>query len=276
VTQRSQANVLVSFVFGGLLAACNVPVAGGLEEGDASQAVVVLERNGFAAEKERDPEKEGAFRVLVGRDEAPGALAVLGAEGLPPRAAPGVLDALGKGSMVPSRLAEHARLVTGTGGDLERSLRALDGVVSARVHLAVPAADPLALGEQPRQATASVLLRHRGATPPLAAGDVQRLVAGAVPGLNAEQVSVVMTSTPATSRPPERELSRFGPLTVTRSSVSPLRLIVATGVLLNALLLGAVLVLFSRVRRAELALAESRGERVSDAPVRRKPADQRP
>jgi type III secretion protein J len=253
------------------LVACNVPVAAGLEEADASQAVVALERSGVASEKERDPEKEGAFRVLVGRDDAASALAVLAAEGLPPRPAPGVLEALGKGSVVPSRLAEHARLVTGTSGDLERSLKALDGVVSARVHLAVPPRDPLALGDEPRAASASVLIRHRSATPPLAASDVQRLVAGAVPGLHAEQVSVVMTPAPAAARPPDRELSRVGPLTVTRASMSPLRGIVAVAVLLNAALLGAVLLLFSRLRRAEQALEEARAERAAEQPSRRKP-----
>jgi type III secretion protein J len=259
-----------------LLLACNVPIAAGLEENDASQAVVVLERAGVAAEKERDPEKEGAFRVVVGRDDAAAALAVLGAEGLPPRAAPGVLDALGKGSLVPSRLAEHARLVTGTGGDLERSLKALDGVISARVHLAVPPRDPLELGEEPELASASVLIRHRGATPPLAASEIQRLVAGAVPGLQSEQVSVVMTPVAAAARPPDRELSRFGPLTVTRASMTPLRAIVAVGVVLNALLLGAVLALFARMRRAEHALAEQHGEGPKAAALRAKTADQRP
>ena len=259
-----------------LFAGCNVPVAAGLEEADASQAVVALERSGIAAEKERDPEKEGSFRVLVPRDDAASALTSLAAEGLPPRPAPGVLDALGKGSMVPSRLAEHARLVSGTGGELERSLKALDGVVSARVHLAVPPHDPLALGEEPETASASVLIRHRGATPPVAMSDVQRLVAGAVPGLSPERVSVVMTSAPTLTAPPGRELARFGPVTVTRSSVSPLRLIVGVGVLLNALLVGVVFALFSRLRRAEHALAESRNESPAEPPLRRKTADQRP
>jgi type III secretion protein J len=239
---------------GALSLGCSVPVAGGLAESDASQAAVVLEKNGIASEKERDPEQEGTYRVLVGRDDAPSALAVLSAEGLPPRTSPGVLDALGKGSLVPSRLAEHAKLVSGTSGELERSLRALDGMLSARVHLAVPPRDPLALGDQVIPATASVLLRHRGPTPPIAAAEVQRLVAGAVPGLAPAQVSVVMTSAPASARLGERELSRVGPLTLTRASMSPLRWIVAVAVLLNAVLLGCLFLVWSRWRRTQLAL----------------------
>jgi type III secretion protein J len=239
-------------------AGCTVPVATGLDEGDASQAVVALEQSGVASEKERDPDQEGAFRVVVARDEASSALAVLADEGLPPRKAPGVLEALGKGSVVPSRVAEQARLVTGTSDELERSLRGLDGVVSARVHLGVPTHDALALDEQAPLATASVLLRHRGATPPLTQSDVQRLVAGAVPGLAAEQVTVVMLPAPPRVRPSERQLARLGPLTVTRSSLVGLRTLVGVAVLVNTALLACVLALWSRLRRAERSLAESR------------------
>jgi type III secretion protein J len=243
-----------------LLSGCSVPVATALDEGDASEAVVALEKSGVPADKERDPEHEGRFRVLVSREEAATALRVLSEEGLPPPPTPGVLDALGKSSLVPSRLAEHAKLVTGTGGELERSLRALDGVVSARVHLAVPPRDPLALGAESPPATASVLIRHQGSRPPLVASEVQKLVAGAVPGLVPESVSVVMTPTPAPARAAERELARLGPITVTRGSMTPLRALIAAMLLSNLVLLGCLGLLWARVRRAENALATARAE----------------
>lgn len=247
---------------------CSVPVVAGLDEGDASQAVVALEQGGVSAEKERDPDKEGAFRIVVARDDATAALGVLAEEGLPPRPAPGVLEALGRGSMVPSRMTEQARLVTGTSDELERSLRGLDGVVSARVHLGIPTHDPLALDAQAPPATASVLIRHRGPTPPLAIADVQRLVSGAVPGLGAEQVTVVMLPAPARARPAERQLARLGPLTVTRSSLLGLRALVGVAVLVNAVLLACVLGLWTRLRRAERHLADTRPSE-SERPVRR-------
>lgn len=236
------------------LAGCTVPVAAGLDENDANQAVVALERYGIASEKERDPEKEAAYRVLVARDDAASAVGLLAQENLPPRTTPGVLAALGQGSMVPSRVAEQAKLVTGTSGELERSLLSLDGVVSARVHLAVPPRDPLALGADPPPTTASVLLRHRGSAPPIAPGDVQRLVAGAVAGLAPEHVSVVLSLAPPLARPKERELARVGPLTLARSSVTPLRLIIGAAVLLNVVLLGVVLALWTRMRRTESSI----------------------
>jgi len=246
----------------GWLAGCNVPIAAGLDENDANHAVVALENSGVAADKERDPDTEGHWRVSVARDDASSAAGILSSESLPPPASPGLLETLGQSSMVPSRASEQAKFVAGMAGELERSLRTLDGVISVRVHLAIPVQDALAVDEAPTPPSASVLLRHRGAAPPIAAADVQRLVAGAVPGLLPAQVSVVAVPVPAASRPVERELSRFGPITVTRASVFPLRGIVGSALGLNLALLAALVWVWSRARRAESNLAE----RASDAP----------
>jgi type III secretion protein J len=248
-----------------LAVACSAPVASNLPEAEANRAVVALEQHGLSAEKERDPDAEGRYRVSVGRDEAAAAAGVLAQEAVPSRDNPGILQSLGSGSMVPSRLAEHARLLSGIAGELEQSLQAVDGVVSARVHLAAPDHGPLD-DEAPSKPSASVLLRHRGASSPLAASDVQRLVAGAVSGLAPADVSVVATPAPASARPPERELRRVGPITVTRASLSPLRFVAAGAVLLNLVLLGAVLLLWTKVRRTEDALGQARA--TSDAAAR--------
>src|SRR5262245_12868207 len=68
--------------FGVVLSACSVPISAGLDEADASQAVVALEKSGIAAEKDKDPDRESAYRVLVSRDDAASALGVL-AQGSP-------------------------------------------------------------------------------------------------------------------------------------------------------------------------------------------------
>jgi type III secretion system YscJ/HrcJ family lipoprotein len=256
------------FGFGLLLVlplGCAVPIAVGLDENDANHAVVALEKSGVAADKDRDSETEGRWRVSVARDDASSAAIVLSAESLPPPASPGVLDALGQGSIVPSRSSEQAKLVTGVAGDLERSLRSLDGVLSVRVHLAVPVQDALDPDATKVSPSASVLIRHRGATPPIATQDVQRLVAGAVPGLLPPQVSVVTVPVPAMGRPAERDLARFGPVTVTRSSVFPLRTIVGAGLLLNLSLLIALILVWARARRAESGLSEQRAAETQGA-----------
>jgi len=203
-----------------------VPVAGGLEEDQANRIVLALDRAGVGSEKETDPATEGRYRVVVERDEAPRAITAMRAEDLPSPSSPGLLDSMGKGALLPSRLAEHAQFLAGLSGELERTLLAIDGMLSARVHVSLPAADPLREGPRAK-ATASVLLQHRGATPPIDAHEVKRIVAGAAPGLAADDVAVVMVPRTSAAAAADRALSRLGPITATRGSVTLLRIVTA-------------------------------------------------
>jgi type III secretion protein J len=244
------AGWLVSFAVG-----CTAPVAGGLEEGQANRVVVALDHAGIGADKEADPANEGRFRVVVERDDAPRAIAALREEDLPSPVVPGLLESMGKGALVPSQLAEHAQFVAGLAGELERTLSAIDGVLGARVHLSLPDADPLREGPRPK-ATASVLVKHRGVTPPIDSHEVKRLVAGAAPGLAPDDVAVVMVPRPAAPTSTDRTLSRLGPFTATRGSVTLLRIVTAVVVLVDLVLVFAVLVLWSRLRRMRATALE--------------------
>jgi len=252
----SGARLLAALVV--LVAGCSVPVAADLEESDANRVVVALEGSAIGANKQHDPANEGRWQVTVARADTSTAVRVMQSEGLPPPESPGVLEALGDPSLVPSRASEHAKLVAGTAGELEQSLRGVDGVLSARVHLAVPVRDAWSRSSDPGNGpTAAVLLRHRGAKSPLSADAVRRLVAGAVPGLSADRVDVVATpvAPPSTDSP---ALSHFGPLAVARSSLTPLRVLVGVAAGMNLLLIAVVLVLWARMRRFQSAVGAGR------------------
>jgi type III secretion protein J len=243
-------------------AGCTVPVASGLDDSQANQVVVALDRAGIGGEKEPDPSVEGRYRVSVERDDGARAIAALRDEGLPAPSMPGLLDSMGKGQLVPSQLAEHAQLTAGLSGELERTLSSIEGVLSARVHLSLPKSEPFAEGPLPK-ATGSVLLRFRGSTPPIDPNDVKRLVAGAAPGLEPDAVAVVTVSRPAGAPNAERMLSHLGPIAATRGSVLLLRLIGAVTVLVDLALAATVLWLWSRLRRSR-----------TDAPI--EAGDQKP
>ena len=229
--------------------ACAVPVANDLDEPTANRVVAALGRNGVAADKQRDPDSEGHFSVDVGRGDASFALSVMAREELPRRSAPGLSESLSQGSFIPSRSDERARLLVGTATELERSLLGVEGVISARVHLAVPASDPLEPAAPVQVPTASVLIKHGGAAPPISAHDVSQLVAGAVQGLAPERVTVLLK---AVAEPVERtgtELVRLGPLTTTRSSLPYLRWMIACVATLNVSMVALLFVLWLRARR---------------------------
>jgi len=229
--------------------ACTAPVSTDLSEPAAAEIVVALEQNGLAAEKEADPDHEGRWQVLVSRDDASSALHLLQQEGLPPPTSPGLLDALGQGSLVESRTAEHARLLAGIAGELERSLRDVPGIVTARVHLAVPLRERWGAHERDPEATAAVLIRHRTPEPPVSPDEVRALVAGAVAELAPDRVAVVATRAGPLDPQTPVEWTHVGPITVAQTSLGPLRRIFGLIVTLYLALLAVLAVLWRRLRR---------------------------
>jgi len=210
---------------------------------------VALDHANIEVSKEPDPGAEGKWRVTVAESDVARALRVMRDEGVPRRETPGVLDSMGKGSLVPSEAAEHAQLIAAIASELERSLQGIDGVLLARVHLNVPAPSPLR-DLAPARGTASVLLEHRGAAPPISADSVQRLVAGGVTGLLATDVVVVMVPHASSSSPSGGDLAHVGPIAVARASVQKLQAALVGLVAIVALLAAATLVLYSRLSRA--------------------------
>ena len=239
--------LLASTAIAASVAGCAVSVANELEEPRANRVVALLASNGIAAEKAADPAEPGHFRVEVGSDEASRAVDVLVEQGPPSHDAPGVLDALGTGSLVPSPQAEHERVLAGVAGDLTRSLESIDGVLSARVHIAASRPDPLALDRDVAPPTAAVLVRYRGASAPIAEADVQKLVANAVPGLTKDRVAVVYSA--ASPAHASIELVRLGPFSATRTTARTVRGALLAVILVNAALAAALVALWARLRR---------------------------
>jgi type III secretion protein J len=178
-----------------LLAACGDEVLlHRLDEPQANQVLVALGDAGLAARKERDGAEEGAFQVAVRPLDAPAARSLLSARDLPRGRSPGFGELFGSPGLVPTPLEEHARYLHALSGELGRTLESLDGVLGARVHLAIPVTDPLRPDAR-RSPRASVMLKVR----PEARGRIEsqaeglrRLVAGAADGLEPSSVAVLV------------------------------------------------------------------------------------
>jgi type III secretion system YscJ/HrcJ family lipoprotein len=240
--QRTVLSLLCLWVSG-----CTVPVARNLDELSANRVAVALEQGGVAAAKENDGQNEGKWLISVQRADASYALGVLSREGLPTRERPGVAESVGQGSLVPSMQSEQARLLAGLAGDLERTIASIDGVASARVHLATPANDSFFDATDHAPASASVLIRHHGSELRVPTDAIRRLVAGAVSNMSAEHVVVIATQ--VSSQPvSQRKMASFGPFAVARESVAGLRLVAGGFVGLNLLMLVLVVVFWQRAR----------------------------
>ncbi len=232
------------------LGGCQATLQTGLPEAQANDVLIALDGRGIHATKESEPGGgEGAsFAVRVAPDDVAAALAVLRQEDLPRAPDPGMHDVFGAGSLVPTATEERARLASALGGELSRSLEAVEGVLDARVHVALPDVDTLRLeGPVPRP-RASVLLRHRGPASPLSPGDVRQLVAGAVQGMEPADVAVVALPVPA-APVTQAHVTGLGPFTVARRSVAGLQTLLAVLLCTNVLLAAGLAFAFARGRR---------------------------
>lgn len=174
----------------------------GLEESQANQVLVALDEGGVRATKQREEGTDGAWRVEVGRSDSARAQQLLAERELPRQRPPGFGEVFGKGSVAPTAVEERALYLHALSGELARSLEGIDGVLAARVHLALPPADPMRLEPSPPP-RAAVLVKARPGwrtrVEQLSPG-MQSLVAGAVAGLDPSAVSVVVAEAAAVSR----------------------------------------------------------------------------
>jgi type III secretion protein J len=232
---------------------CDQAIQVDLRESQANRVLVALHDEGIGASKEREDARgdEARFRITVPRGEVPDALSVLRAADLPRSSEPGLNEVFGEASLVPTATEERARYVSALSGELARSLETIEGVLDARVHVAIPNRRDFSLDEQPPRPRASVLIKHRRGERPYDETSVQSLVAGAVEGMRTEDVAVVGVAGP---EPPDLTtggLVHLGPVAVSRGSAPILKGVLAAALALHALL-AALVVVVARRRRARL------------------------
>lgn len=103
-------------------------------------------------------------------------------------------DALGTTSFV-----QNVNRVRALEGELARTIRTLDRVSGARVHLVLP--ERQLFGQDERQPTASIVVKTRAQLLPQHIASIQNLVAAAVPGLESTGISIVDETGQLLSRP---------------------------------------------------------------------------
>ncbi len=153
---------------------------------EASQIVDQLER----ARIPRQLDGAGS-RILVPADQVAKARLLLAKEGLPSGGSIGneIFDR-GDG-LTASSFQQAINQTRALEGELSRTIRLLQGVRAARVHLVLPKREPFARDRQ--EAQASVVLTMSGAARMDREGiqAVLNLIAAAVPGLKAQNIAVV-------------------------------------------------------------------------------------
>jgi flagellar M-ring protein FliF len=161
-----------------------VPLFTDLSPEDSASIVKDLERQAIPYDLKND----GAI-VMAPKDKVARLRMKLAEGGLPKGGGVGYeifdkSDALGATSFIQN--INHLRALE---GELARTIRSLDRVQAARVHLVLPER-PL-FSRDKAEATASIVLKVRGTLEPQQVRAIRHLVATAVPGMKPERVSVI-------------------------------------------------------------------------------------
>jgi type III secretion protein J len=169
------------------LAGCKVALYSNLKEQEANEIVAALSAEGIGAAKTK---LEGSnWQVEVEEDRLSQALDVLRVQGLPAERYVSMGEVFQKQGLVSTPSEERMRYIYAISQELSQTLRNVDGVVSARVHVVIPANDPLS--EKIRPSSAAVFIKHRPDVDlRLLAPAVKDMVAHSIEGLTHDQVSL--------------------------------------------------------------------------------------
>lgn len=190
-----------------MLAGCKVDLYSSLEEPDANQIIAVLMENGIAAEK---MDADGSYAVRVRETDIAEAIAVLAAKGLPKKRSVSIGTIFEKSGIISSPFEDRVRYIYALGEDVAATLREIDGVTHARVHVVLP--DQNQFGSPPKPSSAAVFLKYEPQVDlEYMVPQIRRLVSSSIEGLDYSAVSVLLAE--GTSR--DREVQRMERATVT-------------------------------------------------------------
>ncbi|HKX43121.1 MAG TPA: type III secretion inner membrane ring lipoprotein SctJ [Burkholderiaceae bacterium] len=180
-------HVLGALAFVVALAGCKAALYSGLNEQEANEIVAALSAGGIDARKEV---LEGAnWQVQVEENRVGAALDLLKSQGLPHERYASIGEMFQKQGLVSTPAEERMRYIYAVSQELSQTLRSIDGVVAARVHVVIPSNDPLS--DKIRPSSAAVFIKHRPDVDlRLLAPAVKDMVAHSIEGLNADQVSL--------------------------------------------------------------------------------------
>jgi type III secretion protein J len=178
------------------------PLYSDLTENQANEVQATLLSAGIDARKQAMT-KTKDWCVEVDRSDIPRAMAVLNASGLPRQPLRNLGEVFPKEGFVSSPLEERARYVFALSQEVEQTLRQLDGVVDARVHIAMPERNVLD-DKSPSASASVVIIEQPGASLEARETDIKAIVTDGVEGLDdINRVTVkFFTRRPASDTPP--------------------------------------------------------------------------
>ena len=156
----------------------------GLESGDSNQIAIALAEMNIPFDVSADGSVVSVPAGLTSR-----ARMVLAQRGLPNSSTSGyeLFDSVG--SLGLTSFMQEVTRVRALEGEIARTIRSINGITAARVHIVMPDRGSFRRGEQ--KPSASVMVRANSSNGRRSAEAVRHLVAASVPGLSVDEVTVL-------------------------------------------------------------------------------------
>lgn len=189
--------ILVFAVAAAFLGACSTNLQHDLNEDDANDIYVLLQKKGIAASKVKEGEgKDARYVISVPNADVAAAAELLREHSLPRPRADGLAIFKQTKGMIPTQTEERAMFIEALAGEVSNALNRIPGVLEARTIVMIPEVNDLAQADKKPLPSASVLIKYmpqEDKGTPVSIDDVQSFVANAVPEMKKESVKVIMT-----------------------------------------------------------------------------------
>lgn len=249
---RSTRTLLAAILLCACLAGCTIDLYSNLSEQDTNEIIAELSKAGIRASKNSPDGKTWTVRVAEG--DMPRSIERLKAAALPREKRASMGELFQRDNLISTPSEERVRFVYAVSEELSRTLSQIDGVVTARVHVVIPANDPLATRVQP--SSASVFIKHRANVDlQFLTASIKNLVVKSIEGLTFENVSVSFFPAAVTEEPREDAVpaARLVPLGLDDPGFT-IKELVFLGLALLGLCVGGVIA-WRLTRRAAPAVA---------------------
>jgi len=171
-----------------LLSGCRTELLAGLSQRQANETIALLQRHGIESQK-KDMGK-GRFKVDVSKRDFADAVGLLERNQLPTRDNVSIADLFPTDSLVNSPAAERARLISGLEQRLEQTIRSIDRILSARVHVSYPLNER---NDASREMHVSVMVNYDGPlNDTILIQRLKQLVKNSFDALSYDNISIVI------------------------------------------------------------------------------------
>ncbi len=193
---KKYLRILTTLLLTIMLTACNDQgVLFNLTQVQANQVLAILLQHNITASKEGN--LKAGYMVSVPTAESTAALSIINQYQLPWAADVQIAQAFPEGGLVDSPNAEQARVLSLEEQRLEQSLRMIDHVVNARVHISYPIFNS-SLSDNKSVGHVAVLISYKGdINSNLFISQIKTLIKNSFENVNYDNVSVVLFPTTA-------------------------------------------------------------------------------